>query len=165
MDGNSVKGRAVAGTAGGLAGTLTIQRLISATASRFPGTTPPFRGDPGEFMVQRVEHILPQRVQRAIPKVVESGAAKVLALGYGLTFGALYGIVRREPGNVMVDGAALGLATWAAGYLGWLPATRLLPPVTQQTPTQALTPIWQHIAFGIVAAGVTRLLTRRRLKS
>lgn len=165
MDGNSVTGRALAGTAGGLAGTLTIQRLMSATASRFPGTTPPFRGDPGEFMVQRVERILSQSVRRAVPRPVEVGAAKVLALGYGLTFGALYGIARREPGNVLVDGAALGLVTWAAGYLGWLPATRLLPPVTQQRPAQALTPIWQHIAFGIAAAGVTRLLTGRRLKS
>jgi hypothetical protein len=165
MERTDLTGRALVGTAGGLAGTLTLQQLMSATASRFPATTPPFRGNPGEFMVKRVERVLPDRVQRAIPKSVESVASQALALGYGLTFGALYGVARRKPGHLLIDGAALGLVTWAAGYLGWLPATGLLPPVTRQKAAQALTPIWQHIAFGIVAVSIVRLLSRQRVNS
>jgi hypothetical protein len=137
---------------------------MAATSSRFPVTTPPFRGDPGDFMVKRVERVLPERVQQAIPRAAETAAARTLALGYGLTFGTLYGLVRRKPGNVLVEGTALGLVTWAAGYLGWLPATGLLPPIMRQRPAQAVTPIWQHIAFGIVAAGVVAFVSRERVK-
>lgn len=158
MEGKNVTMRTIAGTAGGLAGTMAIQRVMSATAARFPGTTPPWRGNPGEFMVERVERVLPEPVQRAIPQSVESGVAKALGLGYGLTCGAPYGVARNKPGNVLIDGTVLGLVTWAAGYLGWLPATGLLPPVTRQKPAQVVTPIWQHIVFGIVAVTVVRAL-------
>src|SRR5205085_12487971 len=97
-------------------------------------------GDPGEFMLEQIERALPMKVQQRIPDNVEQVAVKSLHLGYGMTFGALYGVLRKRPGNVVIDGAALGLVTWAAGYLGWLPATGLMPAVTRQRPRQVITP-------------------------
>jgi len=45
------------------------------------------------------------------------------------------------------------VVTWATGYLGWLPATGLMPPVTKQQRPQVMMPILHHIVFGIAAVG------------
>ena len=46
----------------------------------------------------------------------------------------------RRP-SLLRDGLGVGLAVWAAGYLGWLPRTRLMPPVTEQPPEQVVVPL------------------------
>ena len=157
----SLAERTLTGAAAGVVATGVLQRLRTAIAARFPDTTPPLRQEAGEFIVGQVERRLPKRVQRAIPERAEQLAAASLALGYGVTFGALYGLARKRPGRVLTDGAALGLVTWAAGYLGWLPATGLMPPITKQKPAQVVTPILQHVLFGIVAVAVVRGVSRR----
>jgi hypothetical protein len=50
--------------------------------------------------------------------VVETTAARMLAVGYGLTFGSLYALLRPKGGSPLVHGVILGIANWAAGYLG-----------------------------------------------
>jgi hypothetical protein len=159
MQTDSIGGRLATGAAAGLAATLVLQPLRSATASRFPSTKAPMRQEPGKFMVERVGDALPTWASTRIPESVEKVAARSLGLGYGLTFGAGYALVRRQPGNVLIDGAALGLVTWAVGYLGWLSAAKLMPPVTRQPARQVATPILQHVVFGIVAAAVVRGIT------
>ena len=52
------------------------------------------------------------------------------------------------------------MVMWATGYLGWLPATGLMQPVTKQQRPQVMMPILHHIVFGIAAVGV--LHGRRR---
>lgn len=156
MQTDSATARTITGAAAGLVATAVLQPLRTATASRLPTTTPPMRREPGEFMVDQFERALPAAVKAKIPEAAESTAARSLAMGYGISFGALYGLTRRTPGNVVVDGAALGLVTWAVGYLGWLPATRLMPPVRRQRPAQVVTPILEHIVYGIVAAAAVR---------
>jgi len=137
---------------------MVLEPIRTATASRFPSSKPPIRQEPGEFMIERIERALPSSIRTRIPEGAEKLGAKSLALGYGITFGAAYALVRRKPGNILVEGTALGLATWAAGYLGWLPATKLMPPVTQQKPQQIAAPIAQHIVFGIVAVALASLV-------
>ena len=66
-----------------------------------------------------------------------------------MTAGALYSALRPRPSNVLVDGAALGLGVWAVGYLGWLPALGLMPPIQRQETEQVAGPIVQHLIFGI----------------
>lgn len=156
METRTIGARLAGGAAAGAVATVVLQPLRTATAKRYPASKPPIRQEPGEFMVEQAERALPRRVQTQIPKRAEEMAAKSLALGYGMTFGAAYALVRRNPGNVLLDGAALGIVTWAAGYAGWLPAMKLMPPVTQQRPQQIAAPILQHIVFGVVAVAVLR---------
>ena len=152
--------RAGVGAAAGLVGTALIQGLMTASQKWAPQTLPPIRQDPGEFMVEKAEQHLPSSVRDKIPEEVETAASKSLALAYGITFGALYGSVIPETKSLIVEGSALGLAAWAAGYLGWLPATGLMPPVTEQEPEQIAGPIFSHILFGIVTVGLYRCLQR-----
>jgi hypothetical protein len=149
--------RLILGAAGGFVGTLAIQALLTASQKWLPHTVPPLRQDPGEFMVKAGEggplswapsavadagnEALPEPVRARIPQVVETGAARMLAIGYGLTFGGLYTLLRPQGGSAFVDGVILGIANWATGYLGWLPALRLMPPVWQQQAPQAIAPI------------------------
>lgn len=141
--------RAVLGAAGGLAGTLVLQALMAAGQKWRPDTLPPLRQDPGEFMVERAEARFPDAVREQIPDSVKAGAALALAAGYGLAFGALYAAVRPRGGNPLRDGPVLGVACWAVGYAGWLPAMGLMPPVWRQKPPQVVAPAAEHVAYGV----------------
>ncbi len=81
-----------------------------------------------------------------------------MAGGYGLTAGALYAALRPDAGPILCDGLVLGLATWAAGYPGWLPALGLMPPVREQGAAQAFGPAIRHALFGVVTAAAYRRL-------
>jgi uncharacterized membrane protein YagU involved in acid resistance len=63
--------------------------------------------------------------------------------------------------RIVTEGAALGVASWAIGFLGWLPATRLMPPVWKQKTKQVVPSIFSHVLFGIVTAGVFRFLAKK----
>jgi hypothetical protein len=148
------------GAVAGLAGTFVIQGLLAASQKWAPQSLPPIKQDPGEFMVEKAEKHLPDKVRQKIPEELEKAAAKSLALGYGTTFGALYAISRPETKNWLLEGTALGLVAWGAGYLGWLPATGLMPPLTKQEPEQIVGPILSHLLFGIATVGLYRFLRR-----
>jgi putative membrane protein len=152
--------RVISGAVAGAAATIGLQGVRKVTHEKLPDAKPPMRQEPGAFMVERAKAALPTPVQAKIPKRAESLASRMLALGYGTTFGALYSLVRPRGGNVLRDGALLGVASWAVGYLGWLPATGLMPPVTRQRPKQVVVPVAEHIVFGVAAVGAYALLTR-----
>jgi hypothetical protein len=156
--------RLALGAAAGFAGTLVLQALRAVNQGVAPATLPPIRQDPGAYMVEKAEELLPGPTRRAIPGWAESAAGQGLAVGYGLTFGALYAALRPHGGAILPEGVALGLATWAAGYLGWLPATGLMPPVSEQDPAQAILPAVEHAAYGVatVAAydGLRRVFSK-----
>lgn len=143
--------RIALGAAGGFAGTLAIQALLTASRKWLPSTLPPLRQDPGEFMVEKAETLLPESVRERIPDALETAASQALAAGYGVTFGALYAALRPQSESLLLDGLVLGMAAWAAGYLGWLPALGLMPPVWQQQAPQALAPAAEHLAYGVTA--------------
>ena len=146
------------GAAAGVAATFLLQGIRTSEQKLLPETMPPIREDPGEFMVEQAEELLPEETREQVPTAVETVAAKSLALGYGMTAGAIYGALRQRPGNLLVDGTALGLGVWAVGYLGWLPALRLMPPVQQQETEQVAGPIVQHIIFGIATVAAYQWL-------
>jgi hypothetical protein len=149
------------GAAAGLLGTGVIQAALAATKRWMPETLPPMKQDPGEFMVEKAKSALPEKARAKVPKKLESGAAFSLAFGYGLTFGALYAAVARKEQKLLLDGTCLGLATWAAGYLGWLPASGLMPPVWKQKPKQVFPNLATHALFGIVTAAALGALRKR----
>jgi hypothetical protein len=160
MDHTNVIERAAIGVAAGLAGTLALQQVRTGTQQLLPETTPPFRAEPGKFMVEHAEEVLPEETREQIPETVESATAASLALGYGATAGAIYGALRGDNSNLLVDGALLGLGTWAVGYLGWPPATGLMPPVHRQQIEQVATPIVQHVLFGMATAAAYQAIQR-----
>jgi hypothetical protein len=152
--------RLALGVAAGLAATFVIQGLQAVGQNVRPQSMPPLKQDPGEFMIQKAEEQVAPAIRARIPPRVEKAAATSLALGYGATFGALYAASRPEVESVLSEGSTLGVATWAAGYLGWLPATGLMPPITRQNAEQILGAVASHILFGIATVGLYRLLCK-----
>ena len=152
--------RLLAGAAAGLAGTFVLQGLLAGSGRWAPDTLPPIRRDPAEFMVEQAESAVPAARRPALPPAGKAAAEKGLQLGYGTTFGVLYGLAAGA-GNPLLAGAVLGLATWAVGYLGWLPATGLMPPVTRQEPARVAGPIATHVGYGLATAAAYRWLSRR----
>lgn len=149
------------GAAAGVLGSVLMDGLMRTNQKWAPSTLPPIRQDPGYFMLQMAKTLLPSRARRRLPAALETAVAKGLAVGYGTTAAVIYAGLRCTPKNVWLDGALLGLGTWAAGYLGWLPATRLMPPVHRQSPAQALLPVATHVLFGVFTVGAYRWLSSR----
>lgn len=153
--------RIALGAAGGFAGTLALQALLSASQKWLPSAAPPLRQHPGEFMVEKAEETLPERVRDHIPDVAEKAVAQALGVGYGLAFGALYAALRPRGGSPLLGGLMLGAAAWAAGYLGWLPALGLMRPVWKQNAPQALAPAAEHAVYGMVTVAAYDWLQER----
>jgi hypothetical protein len=158
MSQNDLLKRTALGAAAGVAATFLLQGIRTSEQKLLPETMPPMRQDPGEYMVEQAEGLLPHQTRAQVPATVETVAAKSLALGYGMTAGALYGAVRPHPGSLLVDGSALGLAIWAVGYLGWLPALGLMPAVPRQEIGEVAGPIAQHVIFGLATVAAYRWL-------
>src|ERR1051325_4161512 len=131
--------RIALGAVAGAGATFLMQGMMMGSGKLIPRSRPPIKQAPGEFMVEKAH--LPE----AIPKPV----AKSLHLGYGTTSGMLYAAMRPRGGSALLDGTLLGLGVWAAGYLGWLPAAGLMPPITEHEPKQIVVPIVQHALFGV----------------
>jgi len=146
------------GAAAGVAATFLLQGVRTTEQKLLPETMPPIREDPGGFMVEQAEELLPEKTREQVPATAETVAAKSLALGYGLAAGAIYGAIRPHPGNLLVDGTVLGLGVWAVGYLGWLPALGLMPPVQRQEAEQVAGPIVQHVIFGVATVAAYQWL-------
>ena len=138
----SLPQRLALGAVAGTAATFVMQGMMMTSGKLLPRSKPPIKKDPGEFMVDKVP----------LPEAVKPWAAKSLHLGYGMTSGVIYAALRPRAGNAFFDGALLGIGVWAAGYLGWLPATDLMPPITEHEPQQIAVPIVQHALFGVAVA-------------
>jgi hypothetical protein len=153
--------RLALGAASGFVGTLSMLGVMAANQKVAPRTMPPIRKDPGKFLVEQAEGVLPRRVRKQVPERAAAVVSQGLGAGYGVTFGALYGLARPEGGPVVRDGVALGLACWATGYLGWLPATRLMPPIWEQEPAQIVLPIVEHAFYGMATVATYNALRHR----
>lgn len=149
------------GTAAGLIGTVVIQGSMMATRKWRPDLLPPTKEEPGKFMVEKVESTLPDRTATRIPEGLEKISAKLLAFGYGATFGLLYGALDQKRKGIVLDGALLGIATWAVGYLGWLPAAGLMPPVWKQRAKKVLPNIGSHLVYGMTTTGIYSAVRNR----
>jgi uncharacterized membrane protein YagU involved in acid resistance len=149
------------GAAAAAASTALIQGMMAGTKRWAPQTLPPMKDDPGHFMVKKAEQLLPRRTRRKIPDMARTVAGVALAFGYGMTFGSLYALVRPKDAKVLRHGTALGTTVWAAGYLGWLPATKLMPPVWKQKPKQVIPNILTHIIFGVATVALFKQAKKR----
>jgi hypothetical protein len=160
MKNNGAGTKLFASTVAGMASTGLMKGMQLLTQKQAPQLNPPLKQDPGVFMVDKAEDLLSRKSRRKIPRQAEAAAAQLLGFGYGLTFSWLYAAL---PGKrrLLLDGTGLGLLTWAAGYLGWLPATGLMPPIWEQKPKQVVPAVLSHVLFGIATvAGYTFLKTK-----
>lgn len=68
--------------------------------------------------------------------------------GFGAAAGAIYATtpLRR------LGGIAYGLGVWAASYLGWIPAARILPPATEHPMDRNLLMVAVHVVWGLAFA-------------
>ncbi|HZV33532.1 MAG TPA: hypothetical protein VFB72_03070 [Verrucomicrobiae bacterium] len=148
MKNHDIGKRLLLGAVAGLAGTMVMDYLRKSTHDAMPGGEPPMRVDPGKFIVKKGEQVLPGKLRRKIPRKAEDVAAKSLGIGYGMTFGALYSLLHPRGGGAIRDGIALGLLNWAVGFLGWLPASGVMPPVWEHESKQIALPMAQHAAYG-----------------
>src|SRR5437660_1221614 len=153
--------RLAIGALAGLGGTLALQAIRTANQKILPRSSPPIKKDPGEFMVNKAEQLLPRTTRKRIPVKAETAAAKCLALGYGMTFGALYSSARPHTKRALLEGSLLGLIAWAAGYLGWLPAAGLMRPVWKHKPRQIPLPIAEHALYGVATVAGYRWIKER----
>jgi len=136
--------RVALGAVAGAAATMVMQAMMMTSGKFLPESKPPMKQDPAKFMLDKVPVELPEAVR--------PWAEKSLQLGYGMTSGAVYGALRARRGSPVFDGALLGIGVWAAGYLGWLPAADLMPPITEHEPQQIAVPFVQHALFGVAVA-------------
>jgi hypothetical protein len=80
------------------------------------------------------------------------GSVATLAahFGFGAATGALYAAGRTELHRQFpaTTGIGYGLVVWAASYLGWVPAMRLMPPATRQPAARNAMMVAAHIVWG-----------------
>ncbi|UFS72123.1 hypothetical protein LPW11_08010 [Geomonas sp. RF6] len=146
----------------GVAASFLIQMMQTAGQKLAPSQMPPIRQHPGEYMVEKAQALLPEKAAGKLSAGAKERVSQLLGLGYGTTFTILYALMRRRVKrvNVPLDGTILGLVTWGAGYLGWLPATGLMPPITKQRAPQVAGAVVSHLVFGIAAVQMNRALHR-----
>jgi uncharacterized membrane protein YagU involved in acid resistance len=80
----------------------------------------------------------------------EHQAATLIAhFGYGAVMGGMYTtLAEKVPGPPALSGMAYGLAVWAGGYLGLLPALGILKPATEHPPRRTALMIAAHLVWG-----------------
>lgn len=78
---------------------------------------------------------------------------KILSLiahyGYGATAGAAYPLVLRSPRQRILTGAIFGIAMWAAAYIGWVPAAKILTPATRHPIARNALMLGAHVVWGV----------------
>ena len=105
-------GRLALGTACGAGATFLMQGMMQMSGKLIPDSAPPIQQDPGEFMLRKAKKALPPSTREQIPPTIDKAAAKMLHLGYGMTSGAIYGLLGPRRGNAALNGALLGLGVF-----------------------------------------------------
>lgn len=91
----------------------------------------------------------------ATPGIRLNAVTAVGHFGYGAAAGALYApIAGRVHDKPLAAGVAYGVGIWAASYLGWIPALRILTPATEHPAQRNVMMILAHVAWGAALATV-----------
>jgi uncharacterized membrane protein YagU involved in acid resistance len=84
-------------------------------------------------------------------------------LGYGSIGGVNYSLLSGYiPLPAIFKGGLFGLVVWAVSYLGWIPATGILSPVTRHPRERTLLMIAAHLVYGAATALLTELFLAKR---
>ena len=152
-------GRAVVGgLVGGAVGSALMWPVYKgAKAARLLQEAPPLR------VVDRAAEAAAEATEAGGP--VGEGEREAAAFGshflYGAAAGALYGLIQDELALPPVPaGVGYGLVLWVTGYVGWLPAARILPEPWRQRAGDALVPVAAHVVYGLGLGLVERAVRR-----
>jgi uncharacterized membrane protein YagU involved in acid resistance len=140
------------------------QRLVTGAAAGFTAT------EPMTLTMEDFRVTLPRRKQDPLePRQITTRALEFVGfdnelsdrqqdgltafnhVGYGTTAGAVCRLLAdvRLPLPPAVCGVTYGLAVWAGGYPGWLPATGLMPQVTRQPRDRVMLQVVAHIVWEV----------------
>lgn len=145
-----------AGALAGAVATLPMSALM-LLAQRYGlmGTQPPRRISDGALDAVGADP--PERQRRLF--------ASVSHIGFGAAGGVPFVLLHRlvAPGVPRpLLGIAYGVGVWASAYLGWVPATGLMPPAHRDRPGRPASMVAAHVVYGSVLGGATARLLRRR---
>lgn len=88
-------------------------------------------------------------------------ATMVNHFGYGTTAGMVYGAVAESiPLPPVARGIGFGLALWAGGYLGWLPASGMYRSATREPAGRNAVIVAAHILWGGLLGWIEHDLAR-----
>ncbi|MFD0774289.1 hypothetical protein ACFQZ2_10165 [Streptomonospora algeriensis] len=95
------------------------------------------------------------------PRKGEDAATVMAHMGFGITTGALFGVLtgRRRPARSL--GVAYALAVMFVGYQGWAPGIGALPPLTRDRPSRIASLTAAHLIYGWTLATTLRRLRSR----
>ncbi|GAB2802694.1 hypothetical protein GCM10027040_33490 [Halomonas shantousis] len=91
-----------------------------------------------------------------------AGLSLTAHFAYGALFGAVYPLTFHHVKHPVLYGSGYGVAVWAAGYLGWIPAFKVLPPATRQPVNRRRMMIGVHLIWGAGTVLIGEYLARRR---
>jgi hypothetical protein len=94
----------------------------------------------------------PEKIVRTLLPPLPTTAKEALALAshaaYGMGGGALYASLVPQRLQGAGTGTLFGAVIWLAGYDGWLPAMRILPPAHEDRPGRAGSIFVAHLVYG-----------------
>jgi hypothetical protein len=95
-------------------------------------------------------------VKRKLGEDERKAAATLAHYAFGASAGGLLGAVapqlRPVPGPI--TGVAVGMAVWAASYLGWLPAMGIRRSATDEPSGRNIQMVAAHLVWGCVAGAL-----------
>lgn len=115
--------RFVAGALGGIVATLPMTMVMTGLWKRLP-TREKYPLPPREITEITARRMTHKAQQISDEHMAELSLASHFA--YGGVTGALYPLIYREPRHPFISGAGYGVGIWAASYLGWVPAAKIL---------------------------------------
>lgn len=149
---NTTTETAVRGAVAGAAGTAAMTMMMRGVAPRVV----PEEMRPDEFVPKKIVEWAEEQAGApdALPDDAELKLSMVPHFGYGSGMGALYGLARDRVDGVPAPlaGALFGVAVWAIGFEGWLPALGVQPATTEQPPRKRPMPIMAHLVYGVTTA-------------
>jgi hypothetical protein len=86
-------------------------------------------------------------------------ATLIAHFSYGAATGALFPFLEQHRYPLALVGPGYGLAVWAASYLGWIAALRILSPATHHPQERNVLMLAAHVVWGAALAGTSALLS------
>lgn len=78
--------------------------------------------------------------------------------GYGAATGVAFPFLEHDTEPQLLRGMAYGVGIWAASYLGWIPAARLLDPATRHPARRNALMLSAHLIWGTALARISAAL-------
>lgn len=148
--------------------TRALDRLMLGALAGFAATLPMtfvMRRLHAQLPAQERYPLPPREISEDLPRLGLSPAAATLLYHflYGGAAGALYAGLFRRRG--MAAGSVFGVTVWAASYLGWIPAARILRFGTEHPARRNGLMLAAHLAWGASLAAGLRELEEAKVQS